>query len=132
MSQEPVSMPDLPATAHLGTLDHIDPATRTQLEAAAFRALVGHLQWRTDAQNIDLMGLSGFCRNCLAKWLRGAAIEAGVQLDDADARHAIYGMPYAEWKAAHQTPASAEQKERYSSTSALHAQHPLLKGASKK
>jgi len=122
-----MSAAEQPSTAHLATLGHLDAATRTELEAAAFRALVSHLQWRTDAQNIDLMGLSGFCRNCLAKWLRGAAVEAAVELSDADARQAIYGMSYSEWKTTHQSPASPEQKERYSSTSALHAQHPLLK-----
>ena len=116
---------DRPSTAHLGSLEHIDDATRTQLEAAAFRRLVAHLQWRTDAQNIDLMGLSGFCRNCLSKWLRAGAKEAGVELSDADARHAIYGMPYGEWKAAHQTPATDAQKARYADTSALHAKHDL-------
>lgn len=122
-----MSSPEQPSTAHLATLEHLDADTRTKLEAAAFRALVAHLQWRTDAQNIDLMGLSGFCRNCLGKWLRGAAVEADVELSDADARHAIYGVPYSQWKATHQTPASAEQKDRFSSTKALHAQHPLLK-----
>ena len=116
----------LPATDHLGALAHIDSATRTQLEAAAFRALVEHLQWRTDAQNIELMGTAGFCRNCLSKWLRGAAVASGVELSDADARQAIYGMPYGEWKAQHQEPATAEQKERFSSTRPLHARHPHL------
>ena len=118
-------MTELPATAHLAHVDGIDDATRTQLEAAAFRRLVAHLQWRTDAQNIDLMGLSGFCRNCLAKWLRAGARDAGVELSDADARHAIYGMPYGDWKAAHQLPASDEQKARFSATRAQHAQHDL-------
>jgi len=121
-----MSMPaDLPATNHLAHVDGIDDATRTQLEAAAFRKLVAHLQWRTDAQNIDIMGLSGFCRNCLAKWLRAGAKEAGVELADADARHAIYGMPYGEWKAQHQTPASDAQKARFADTKDLHAKHNL-------
>ena len=120
-----MSTANQPATDHLATLDHLDAATRTELEAAAFRHLVAHLQWRTDAQNIDLMGLSGFCRNCLAKWLRAGAKEQGVVLEDADARHAIYGMPYGEWKAQHQTPASDAQKVRFSETRDLHAKHNL-------
>ena len=120
-----MSAVDVPSTDHLATLEHLDEATRMQIEAAAFRRLVGHLQWRTDAQNIDLMGLSGFCRNCIAKWLRAGAGEAGVELTDADARHAIYGMPYGEWKATHQAQASDAQKERYASTRSLHAKHDL-------
>ena len=120
-----MSSQTVPSTAHLATLDHLDESTRTRIEAAAFRHLVGHLQWRTDAQNIDLMGLSGFCRNCLAKWLRAGAGEAGVELTDADARHAIYGMPYADWKSEHQAPASEEQKARFASTRSLHAKHQL-------
>lgn len=71
---------------------------RTELEAAAFRRLVAHLQERTDVQNIDLMNLAGFCRNCLAKWYRAAAEEKGIALSDPAAREAIYGMPYEEWK----------------------------------
>ena len=120
-----MSSADMPSTDHLATLEHLDEATRTQIEAAAFRRLVGHLQWRKDAQNIDLMGLSGFCRNCISKWLRAGAGEAGVELTDADARHAIYGMPYGEWKAQHQAKASEEQKERYARTRSLHAKHDL-------
>ena len=116
---------DLPATDHLASLEHIDEATRLRMEAAAFRRLIGHLQWRTDAQNIDLMGLSGFCRNCLSKWLRAGAKEAGVELADADARHAIYGMPYTEWKERHQAPASEAQKDRFANTRSLHAKHQL-------
>lgn len=77
-------------------------ATRTELEAAAFRRLVEHLRQRTDVQNLDVMNLAGFCRNCLAKWYRAAAVERGVELSDADAREAIYGMPYEQWKAQHQ------------------------------
>jgi len=77
----------------------MDDATRTQVEAAAFRHLVQHFQSRTDVQNIDLMNLAGFCRNCLAKWYRAAAAELGAELSDDAAREAIYGMPYVEWKA---------------------------------
>lgn len=73
------------------------------LEAAAFRRLVSHLQKRTDVQNIDLMNTAGFCRNCLSKWLREEAVQQGVQIEDADARQQVYGMPYSEWKANFQT-----------------------------
>jgi hypothetical protein len=82
----------------------MDEATRTELEAAAFRALVEHLRERTDVQNIELMDLAGFCRNCLSRWYREAAEERGIELDDAEAREIVYGMPYAEWKSRHQTP----------------------------
>ena len=88
----------------------LDDVSRTELEAAAFRTLVDHLRKRTDVQNIDLMNLSGFCRNCLSKWYRAAAEERGLDLSYEDAREIVYGMPYGEWKAAHQTEATAEQK----------------------
>jgi len=81
----------------------MDPRTRTEVEAAVFRRLVQHFRDRTDVQNIDVMNLAGFCRNCLSKWYRAAAAERGVELEDAAAREEIYGMPYAEWKAKHQT-----------------------------
>lgn len=80
----------------------MDDATRTEIEAAAFRRLLEHLDSRKDVQNIDLMDLAGFCRNCLSKWYRAAAAERGVELEDAEAREVIYGMPYSEWKANHQ------------------------------
>ena len=86
---------------------------RLELEAAAFRALVQHLRSRTDVQNIDLMNLSGFCRNCLAKWYKAAADDLGVELSQDQAREAIYGMPYAEWKAQHQKEATAEQQAAF-------------------
>ncbi len=86
---------------------------RLELEAAAFRALVQHLRSRTDVQNIDLMNLSGFCRNCLAKWYKAAADDLGVELSQDQAREAIYGMPYAEWKAKHQKEATAEQQAAF-------------------
>ncbi|MBL9017356.1 MAG: DUF1244 domain-containing protein [Myxococcales bacterium] len=79
-----------------------DP-TRTEIEAAAFRRLVKHFQERPDVQNIDVMNLAGFCRNCLSKWYRAAAAERGVELSDPEARELIYGMPYDEWKAKYQT-----------------------------
>ena len=80
----------------------MDDTTRTEIEAAAFRQLVEHLRERTDVQNIDLMNLSGFCRNCLSKWYRKAAAERGVELEDLEAREIVYGMPYPEWKAKYQ------------------------------
>jgi hypothetical protein len=80
----------------------IDEATRTEVEAAAFRRLVQHFRDRTDVQNIDVMNLAGFCRNCLAKWYRAAAEERGVPLEYEEAREIVYGMPYEEWKAKHQ------------------------------
>lgn len=80
----------------------MDEQTRTEVEAAVFRRLVEHFQSRTDVQNIDVMNLAGFCRNCLAKWYRAAAAERGVEIADPDAREHIYGMPYAEWKEKYQ------------------------------
>jgi hypothetical protein len=93
--------------------DKLDPATRLEVEAAAFRRLVAHFRERTDVQNIDLMNLAGFCRNCLSKWYAAAAGEHGVDLDYEEAREIVYGMPYAEWKARHQTEASAAQKAAF-------------------
>lgn len=91
----------------------MDKQTRTELEAAAFRRLTGHLQERTDVQNIDLMILAGFCRNCLSKWYKAAADENGIDLDYADAQKAVYGMNYAEWKEKHQKAATPEQLAAY-------------------
>ncbi len=91
----------------------LDVATRTELEAAAFRRLVAHLRERTDVQNIDLMNLAGFCRNCLSRWYREEAAEQGIQIADADAREIVYGMPYKEWQAKYQTEASTEQKAAF-------------------
>ena len=88
----------------------IDPQTRTELEAAAFRSLVEHLSTRTDVQNIDLMNLAGFCRNCLSRWYREAAEAKGIALPDPAAREIVYGMPYKEWQAKYQAPANADQK----------------------
>ena len=101
----------------------LDEATRTQAEAAAFRKLVAHLQQRTDVQNIDLMNLSGFCRNCLAKWLMAGAAEAGAEVDYDTAREAVYGMPYGEWKGQHQKKATPEQLARFEQTKPRHAKH---------
>ncbi len=94
-------------------MTEIDSATRTELEAAAFRTLVEHLRQRTDVQNIDLMNLAGFCRNCLSKWYAAAAKEKGVAVDYEAARELVYGMPYAEWKALHQKEATAEQQAAF-------------------
>lgn len=86
---------------------------RLELEAAAFRRLVQHLRERTDVQNIDLMNLSGFCRNCLSKWLKAAADDSGVTVTLDEAREEVYGMPYADWKAQYQKEASAEQQAAF-------------------
>ncbi len=87
----------------------LDEATRTELEAAVFRRLVSHLRARTDVQNIDLMNLAGFCRNCLSNWYKDAAEEKGLALEKADAREIVYGMPYDEWKTLFQAEASADK-----------------------
>ncbi len=87
-----------------------DAKSSIELEAAAYRKLVAHLRQRTDVQNIDLMNLAGFCRNCLANWYQEAANEGGSPLSKDEAREIVYGMPYKEWQAKHQKEASAEQK----------------------
>ena len=87
----------------------MDDRTRTELEAAAFRTLVAHFRKRTDVQNIDLMNLSGFCRNCLSKWYRAAAGERGLELSYDEAREIVYGEPYDEWKQKHHRKATPEQ-----------------------
>jgi hypothetical protein len=91
----------------------LDERTRTELEAAAFRTLVEHLRAHPEVQNIDLMNLAGFCRNCLSKWYRAAAEERGLELSYEQARTIVYGMPYAEWKAQHQSEATPEQQARF-------------------
>jgi hypothetical protein len=91
----------------------MDDKTRIELEAAAFRQLVAHLRERTDVQNIDLMNLAGFCRNCLARWYEEAAREKGMEMDKAAAREIIYGMPYAEWTARHQSEAGEDKKAAF-------------------
>ena len=92
---------------------NIPPTTQTELEAAAFRRLVAHLRGRPDVQNIDMMTLSGFCRNCLANWVQEAANEKGIALTKDGARELIYGMPYKDWQAANQKDATPEQKAAY-------------------
>lgn len=90
-------------------MDAIDAKTATELEAAAFRRLVAHLRERSDVQNIDLMNLAGFCRNCLSNWYQDAAREHGVEISKDESRELIYGMPYKEWQARFQKEASADQ-----------------------
>ena len=91
----------------------IDKTTQTELEAAAFRRLVEHLRKRSDVQNIDLMNLAGFCRNCLANWMQDAAAAGGVPLTKDEARTGIYGMPYDEWRKRHQKEVTPEQKTAF-------------------
>ncbi|MBD8556220.1 DUF1244 domain-containing protein [Rhizobium sp. CFBP 8762] len=86
---------------------------KTELEAAAFRRLVAHLRERSDVQNIDLMNLAGFCRNCLSRWYQEAAVETGIALTKDDAREIVYGMPYEDWRAQHQTEATEGQKAAF-------------------
>ena len=90
--------------------------TRTELEAAAFRRLVSHLQNRTDVQNIDMMNLAGFCRNCLSRWYREEAADKGITIEDSAARKVVYGMDYADWKAKYQTESSSEARATYDKT----------------
>ncbi|MCJ2090707.1 DUF1244 domain-containing protein [Methylobacterium sp. E-005] len=99
-------------------MSEIDARTQTELEAAVFRRLVAHLRTRTDVQNIDLMNLAGFCRNCLSNWLKDAADETGVSLTKDASREAVYGMPYSEWKAKYQTEASADQQAGFATNQA--------------
>lgn len=91
----------------------IDPQTRTEIEAAAFRKLLQHLQKYPEVQNLDLMNLAYFCRNCISKWYAGAAAERGIELDYDEAREIVYGMPYGEYKQAHQREATPEKLEKF-------------------
>ena len=100
--------------------EKLSPAQREALEAAAFRRLVAHLQERTDVQNIDMMNLSGFCRNCLSRWMSEAATDQGVDLDKEAARELVYGMPYAEWKERYQTEATPEQQAAFEKAPKAH------------
>ncbi|MET4634559.1 DUF1244 domain-containing protein [Kaistia defluvii] len=94
-------------------MTQLDPQTTTELEAAAFRSLVEHLRTRSDVQNIDLMNLAGFCRNCLSNWYREAAEAKGIELSKEQSREIVYGMPYAEWQKLNQREASAEQQAAF-------------------
>ena len=98
----------------------IGDAIRTELEAAAFRRLVEHLRERSDVQNIDLMNLAGFCRNCLSRWYREAAEARDIPLADPDAREIVYGMPYKEWQAKHQRAATPEQQVAFAKAHPSH------------
>ena len=98
----------------------MDDQTRTALEAAAFRRLLQHLDARGDVQNIDMMNLAGFCRNCLARWYQEAAQDRGIEMDKEAARTIVYGMPYDEWKAARQTEASAAQQAAFEKSNPGH------------
>jgi uncharacterized protein len=91
----------------------MDDSTRTELEAAVYRRLVEHLRTRTDVQNIDLMNLAGFCRNCLSNWMKDAADERGLPMTKDQGREIVYGMPYDEWRAKYQKEASAAQKDAF-------------------
>jgi uncharacterized protein len=98
----------------------MDDATRTELEAAAFRRLRDHLMARTDVQNIDMMNLTGFCRNCLSRWYNEAATERGIAMDKEEARTLVYGMPYEQWKSLNQTEADAAQKAAFAEAIKAH------------
>ena len=98
----------------------MDDKTRTELEAAAFRRLVEHLRARADVQNIDLMNLAGFCRNCLSNWMKDAADAQGVPLTKEASREAVYGMPYDEWRAKYQREATPEQQAAFEKASHKH------------
>jgi len=98
----------------------MDNPTRTELEAAAFRRLVEHLRQRTDVQNLDLMNLAGFCRNCLSNWYREAAEAKGVPMTKEESREVVYGMPYEEWKSKYQKEATPEQMKKFESRNGSH------------
>ena len=98
----------------------MDDATRTELEAAAFRRLVAHLRERTDVQNIDLMTLSGFCRNCLSRWYQEAASERGQEMTKDEGREIVYGMPFSEWRDLYQTEATPDQQAAFAAADKGH------------
>jgi uncharacterized protein len=104
----------------MSAITGLDERTRTELEAAAFRTLVEHLRAHPEVQNIDLMNLAGFCRNCLSKWYRAAAEDRGLDLSYEQAREFVYGMPYADWKARHQTEATPEQQAKFTTRQPTH------------
>jgi uncharacterized protein len=98
----------------------MDDKTRTELEAAVYRRLVEHLRTRTDVQNIELMNLAGFCRNCLSNWMKDAADAKGLAMSKDESRQIVYGMPYDEWRAKHQKDASPDQKAAFEKTKPQH------------
>ena len=112
--------PQPEAAIDTGAAANLTPEQREALEAAAFRKLVAHLRARSDVQNIDLMNLGGFCRNCMSRWYREVAADRGIGMADPDAREAIYGMPYDEWRARHQREATAEQKAAFAKANPAH------------
>lgn len=101
----------------------MDDKTRIEVEAATYRRLVEHFRTHTEVQNIDLMNLANFCRNCLSKWYRSAAEERGQELSYEDAREIVYGIPYSKWKDKHQVEATAEQKAAYQARQATQEKH---------
>lgn len=101
-------------------IEGVDPATRTELEAAVFRRLVEHLRARSDVQNIDMMNLAGFCRNCLSNWLKEAADSRGLPLSKDASREHVYGMPYEAWRARYQTEATPEQRAAFEAGGGRH------------
>jgi hypothetical protein len=103
-----------------GTIMATDEKSRVELEAAVYRRLVEHLRSRTDVQNIDLMNLAGFCRNCLSNWMKDAADAQGVAMTKEQSREIVYGMPYDEWRAKYQSEASAGQKAAFEKASQKH------------
>ena len=112
--------PQPEADLALGAAADLDAAARERIEAAAFRKLVQHLRARTDVQNIDMMNLAGFCRNCLSRWYQEAASEAGLSIETPAAREIVYGMPYKEWQARHQAEATPEQKAKFAAANPGH------------
>jgi hypothetical protein len=102
------------------TMDRMDDKTRTELEAAVYRRLVEHLRTRTDVQNIDLMNLAGFCRNCLSNWMKDAADAKGLGMSKDESREIVYGMPYEDWRAKHQKEASPQQKAAFDKAKPQH------------
>lgn len=115
-----MAIPQPEADLTLGAAADLDAATRERIEAAAFRKLVAHMRERGDVQNIDLMNLAGFCRNCMSRWYQEAASDAGVALETPAAREIVYGMDYKAWQAAHQKEASPEQKAAFDKAMAKH------------
>jgi uncharacterized protein len=101
----------------------MDKTTQTELEAAAFRRLLDHLRARSDVQNIDMMNLAGFCRNCLSNWMQDAAKAEGIDLSKDQAREHVYGMPFEQWKALHQREASADQQQKFAAETAKPKSH---------
>lgn len=120
MSEHDATGPSAAPIEALAAKAGLDPEAQRDLEAAAFRRLVAHLRERTDVQNIDMMNLTGFCRNCLSRWYQEAAAEAGRDLDKGAAREIVYGMPYEAWRDAYQTEATDAQRAAFAKSSGDH------------